>query len=203
MRRDAINRIAHLLAAAGIALVAVVGLVVFGPTDAAAINVVTFECSGGIGTIDVDVRGLGNTNICVDGTFEVDADCACVNNGGNCPADAKKQSITSTVDAGVSVEPKNGRVGGPGNNPQTIDVSSQISGASCSALQSSCGGGQTARAIIETVDATWRLCTTTAAAGEPCSCPASGSLATVLNGACDAGGVTFPGKKGSCLALFP
>ncbi len=178
-----------------VALAAVVGVIAFGSTNAeAAFNVFTFACTSS-GDISLDVRGLGNTNICVEGTFAVDADCACVNNGGNCPADTHKQTTESTTTAGVSVEPKNGRV------DTTIDFNPAV--ATCTALQSSCGGGQTARAIFATVDATYTLCTTTAPAGQPCTCAGQDTLATATDGACDTSGTLFAGKKNSCINLFP
>jgi hypothetical protein len=191
------NRAARSLVAAGLAVAAVVGVVAFGSTDAAAgFNVTTFQCTSNPGQVDLDVSGLGNTNICVEGTFVIDSDCACVGGGGNCTSDAKKNSTTTVTQAGVSVEAKNGRV----DKLVTVTVPS----ATCSDL--SCPNGQTARAIIQTTDGSFTLCKTSVAGGGACSCdPAEGGgeiLAEIGEGdACDTSAATFPGKHNSCANL--
>ena len=77
----------------GVALAAGLAFTAFGAGDARAqgFNVFTFECADSF-EVDVDIRGLGNTNICVTGTATLNEDCACVGGGGNCPVDAKKQT---------------------------------------------------------------------------------------------------------------
>ena len=190
------NRAARSFAVAGLALAAVMGVIAFSSTDAAAqgFNVFTFECTTG-GDVKLDVRGLGNTNVCLVGTLDVNADCACANGGGNCPVDAKKQSFESSFTVGFALEPKNGRVLTTVDGGEATDICSD---------NLSCPGGQTAKTVISTVDASWTLCTTTAAAGETCTCGGSGqqALGTLSDGACDTSGVVFAGKKSSCLNLF-
>src|SRR5262249_39724460 len=95
----------------GLALAAFVTSSAFGPGDArAGFNVKDFSCTTDPFGVHVDVSGLGNQNLCVDGSVTLSLDCACVGGGGNCPTDAKKQTVPVSSQAGQSVEPKNGRV---------------------------------------------------------------------------------------------
>jgi hypothetical protein len=195
MRRHIINRAAHSLAAVGIALLAMLGMVTFTSTDTAeaAFNVFTFACDSS-GDIKVDVRGLGNTNVCVDGSVHVEEDCACVNNSGSCPQATNKQSTDTTTDVSTVLQPKNGRV-------NTTVLSGVVVSNTCITPPSQCGSGQTARPINQLVEATWTLCTTTASPGEPCSCPQTGNLATTSGEGCTTS-THFESKNDSCDALF-
>jgi hypothetical protein len=202
MRRyTMMNRIARSLGVAAIALAVVVGVIAFGSTDAAAqgFNVVTFECVAGA-DLDADLRGLGNTNICLVFSAAVESDCACVNVGGNCPKDTHKQTTTTTQTSAVAVEPKNGRI------DDIFDAA--VAGGGCAALQDNCGTGQTARAIIQTTTVSWTACTTTAEAGAPCNCgtPPVSDIGASVSGAtdpdCQTSTIGFAGKKSSCLNLF-
>jgi hypothetical protein len=66
------------------------------------------------GTIKVSykVSGVGNEDLCVVSTTSFTANCACQNNGGNCPSDAKKQTTETPVAAGNIAEPRNGQING-------------------------------------------------------------------------------------------
>jgi len=180
------------------AVAAVVTVSAFGPGDArAAFNVKDFSCTTDPFGVHVDVSGLGNTNVCVDGSVTLSLDCACVGGGGNCPSDAKKQTVPVTSQAGQSVEPKNGRV----NTTFTLPIS--ISDGLCTEPQ--CGSGQDTKLIQwDTMapgsPATFRVCTTTTAGGQPCSCDGQPILDTTTCG--PTSNIVFPGKKNSCLALF-
>ncbi|MGH6841954.1 MAG: hypothetical protein ACREDV_07675 [Methylocella sp.] len=59
---------------------------------AQAFNVKDFSCKSPF-SVNVDVAGLGTKNLCVTGSATVDLSCACVGGGGNCPSDAKKQTV--------------------------------------------------------------------------------------------------------------
>jgi hypothetical protein len=56
-----------------------------------------FSCTTSPLGVHVDVGGVGNTNLCVTGSATVDLNCACVGGGGNCPTDAKKQTIPTPL----------------------------------------------------------------------------------------------------------
>jgi hypothetical protein len=91
---------------AGVAAAAVLAFTVFGISDArAAFNVKDFSCTTDPFGVHVDVAGLGNTNLCVEGVVVLNLSCACVGGGGNCPSDAKKQTTPFSSQAGQSVEP--------------------------------------------------------------------------------------------------
>src|SRR5438093_398679 len=92
--------------------IAAAAVMAMAPTEARAqsFNVVDFSCAGTAAAVDIDIRGLGNTDICVISTIEVDVDCACVGGGNNCPTDAKKQTTPNTSVVPTTIEPKNGRV---------------------------------------------------------------------------------------------
>ncbi|MGH8579338.1 MAG: hypothetical protein ACREVK_04130 [Gammaproteobacteria bacterium] len=95
----------------GIALAAVVVCTAFGPGDAHAGFVVKkFSCTTDPFGVIVDVSGLGNQNVCVEGSVNVNLNCACAGGGGNCPSDAKKQTTPTTIQSAQAVEPDNGRV---------------------------------------------------------------------------------------------
>jgi hypothetical protein len=165
----------------------------------AAFNVKDFSCTTDPFGVHVDVSGLGNQNLCVDGSVTLDLSCACVGGGGNCPSDAKKQTIPVDSQAGVSVEPKNGRV----NTTFTLPVS--ISDGLCTEPQ--CGSGQDTKLIKwdtfppEGSPATFRVCRTGSAAGQPCSCDGQPLLDTQTCG--PTSDIVFAGKRDSCLGLFP
>ena len=72
-------------------LVGAAGVALPGNAWAGAFNVFDFSCTAPLG-VKADVRGVGNTNLCVTGTATVDLSCACVGGGDNCPTDAKKQT---------------------------------------------------------------------------------------------------------------
>jgi hypothetical protein len=185
---------------AGVALAAAVTIGAFAPGEArAAFNVKDFSCTTDPFGVHVDVSGLGNTNVCVDGSVTLNLDCACVGGGGNCPSDAKKQTIPVSSQAGQSVEPKNGRV----NTTFTLPIS--ISDGLCTEPQ--CGGGQDTKLIQwdtspspPGMPATFRVCTTTEPGGQPCTCDGQPLLDTTTCG--PTSDIVFPGKKGSCLRLF-
>jgi hypothetical protein len=184
---------------ASLAAAAVLAFTAFGPGEArAADNVKDFSCTTDPFGVHVDVSGLGNTNVCVDGSVTLSLDCACVGGGGNCPNDAKKQTVPVSSQAGQSVEPKNGRV----NTSFTLPIS--ISDGLCTEPQ--CGGGHDTKLIQWDTSApgspaTFRVCTTTQPGGQPCSCDGQPILDTTTCG--PTSDIVFPGKIRSCLDLFP
>jgi hypothetical protein len=178
--------------AAGLAFTA------FGSGDARAqaFNVVTFECADSF-DVDVDIRGLGNTNLCVTGTDTLNEDCACVGGGGNCPVDAKKQTLTTTISAQTTLEPQNGRVNTSVSLPGTPPTD-----ATCAAALD-CPSGQRARLIqfdTEPDGTHFEACTTTAEVGQPCSCEGETVIAEADCPATST--IVFRGKQDKCLALF-
>ena len=197
MRRYMIKRAAQIFAAVGIALPAVLGMVTFTSTADAGFNVHTFTCTSG-GDIRVDVRGLGNTNVCVDANIHVAEDCACVNNSGSCPQATNKQSTDTDIETSFVLQPRNGRVN------TTLD--SGIGGSSsCIAPPAQCGTGQTPKPINQSVVGTFTLCTTSAQVGDPCSCPTNENDPAFLASASGGGCTTtahFESKNDSCDALF-
>jgi hypothetical protein len=189
---------------AGFALAAVVAFSAFGPGDTqAAFNVKELSCTGDPFGVRVDVSGLGNTNLCIEGSVTLNLSCACANNGGNCTSDAKKNTTAFEAQASQAVEPKNGRV------TTTFVLPVNVGDGLCEGDPTNlgCPGGQNAKLIeFEAVEpATFTVCTTDAAAGAPCTCegaPTQGDLPQTI--VCPPfGEILFPGKKNSCLALFP
>jgi hypothetical protein len=192
---------------AGVALAGMVGLLAFGATDAAAgrggepgaFKVNTFACSNGGTSVQVDITGLGNQNICVDGAINVDpANCACQSNSGSCPQAANKSSTQVTIDVSLVVEPKNGRVNTT-VGPTTLNVI-------CTEQGLQCGTGQTPTFVSGTASTAWAVCKTSLPAGEECSCDsATGSdlIQGSATGSCGPTSLTGdPGRKNSCLNLF-
>jgi len=158
-----------------------------------------FSCTTSPLGVHVDVGGVGNTNLCVTGSATVDLNCACVGGGGNCPADAKKQTTPTTVTTSQTLQPRNGRV----NANVSLPIS--LTDASCTAPQ--CGSGQTTKLIsfvTEDSQPTFTVCI----AGAPgptgeCSCDgAAGDLPETINCGPQSS-IVFPGKKNSCSSLFP
>jgi hypothetical protein len=182
---------------AGVALAAALAFNAFGSGEAqAAFNVKKFECTDT--GVNVDVSGLGGTNLCIEGSVVFDLFCACVNNGGNCPSDAKKQTTDLTAERSLAVEPKNGRVRTP------FDLIAEVGDGNCSGNPANlaCPGGQDAKLIkFESDGRVFTICTTDAAAGTPCSCegaPSVGDLPQTLT--CPPFGQDL---VDSCLNLFP
>jgi hypothetical protein len=182
---------------AAAALAAALALTAFGSKDARAQNVHTFACDDGFGVV-VDVRGLGNQNVCVDGVVDLELFCACTNRGGNCANDAKKQITPASVEASAALEPKNGRV----RSSLDLVVPGPRDDDECAGL--SCPGTQSAQLVgLETTsDATFRLCTTSALPGDECSCDTGELLASET---CTAAGqrTFFDDTSEDCQALFP
>jgi hypothetical protein len=182
-----------------VAAAAVLAFTAFGLSDVrAAFDVKDISCTTDPFGIHVDVSGLGNTNLCVDGSATLNLSCACVGGGGNCPSDAKKQTIPVNTQAGQSVEAKNGRV----NTTFTLPIS--ISDGLCTEPQ--CGNGQKTRLIEWDTSpptgspAKFRVCKTTVAGGGECSCDGQPILATKTCG--PTSDIVFSGKNDSCLDLF-
>jgi len=165
------------------------GLALPGNASAQAINVFDFSCGTTPFSVHVDVRGLGTTDVCVTSTATVDLSCACVGGGGNCPSDTAKQTTPTTFKSSATLEPKNGRV------DTTVALPISVSDASCTAP--ACGSGQTIKLIEWTTED--EQPTFTLSLG---SCESPGpALSTIECG--PTSGQPFPGKGGSCLALFP
>ena len=174
------------------AAAAVLAFAAFGLGDArAADNVKDFSCGTTPFSVNVDVSGLGTTDVCVTSFARVDLSCACVNNSGSCPQAANKATAALTVKNEATIEPKNGRV------HTTVNLPISVNDASCTA-PTGCGSGQSVKLIEFTTED--EQPTFTLLLGS-CDSP-SATLAGPINCGPTAG-QPFPGKGGSCLALFP
>jgi len=177
-------------AVAAAAVLAIGGLALPGNASAQAINVADFSCGTTPFSVNVDVKGLGTTDVCVTSTATVDLSCACVNHSGSCPQAANKATTPTTFKSSATVEPKNGRV------HTTVNLPIAVNDQSCTAPEG-CGSGQTVKLIEFTTEDSQP--TFTLATG---SCESPGPTLRTLN--CGpTSGQPFPGKGGSCLALFP
>jgi len=159
----------------------------------AGFNVFDFSCGSTPGSVNVDVRGLGSTDVCVSGTATLDLNCACVNNSGSCPQATNKASFSTTLNSNTTLQPKNGRV----NETDLAVLSLSASDKSCSE-PAQCGTGQKVKLISFTTEDSEPTFTLTQGA--------CGSGAATLAGPINCGpasGQPFPGKNDSCLALFP
>ena len=162
-------------------------------------HVNNFSCTTTPLGVHVDVGGVGNTNLCVTGSATVDLNCACVGGGGNCPTDAKKQTIPTTTSTSQTLQPRNGRV------VADVTLPLSLTDASCTAPQ--CGSGQTTKLISFTTEDSEPIFTV-CIAGPPsstgaCTCDgAAGGLPETINCGPESG-VVFPGKHNSCSSLFP
>jgi hypothetical protein len=186
---------------AAIAAAAVLAFTALGPGEARAqaFNVVKFDCTADPFGVIVDVRGLGNTDVCVEGSVSVDLNCACVGGGGNCPRDAKKQITAVTSETAEVLEPKNGRVTG------TVTLTSFApTDALCTTGETAltCPSGQTPKLIeFVTEGAEFTLCTDFTITPDGCSCdPGSRILDSTTCG--PTSDVVFSGKRNSCIDLF-
>jgi hypothetical protein len=156
----------------------------------AGFNVADFSCGSTPFSVNVDVKGLGNTDVCVTSVATVDLSCACVNNSGSCPQAANKATTPTTFKSSATLEPKNGRV------HTTVNLPISLNDASCTAPEG-CGAGQTVKLIEFTTEDSQP--TFTLSAG-PCD-----STGATLAGPLNCGPTAaqpFPGKGDSCLALF-
>jgi hypothetical protein len=176
---------------AAVAAAAVLAFTAFSGDARAAFNVKDFSCGTTPFSVNVDVSGLGSTDVCVTSVATVDLSCACVNNSGSCPQAANKATTPTTIQSAATIEPKNGRV------HTTVNLPFSPTDASCTAPEG-CGSGQTVKLIEFTTQDSQP--TFTLFQG-PCG-STTGTLAGPLNcGPTSA--QPFPGKSGSCLALFP
>jgi hypothetical protein len=179
-------------------LAAVAVTIAVAPSDARAqaINVVEFSCASGntIG-VNIDIRGLGNTDLCVVSTITENLDCACVGGGGNCPTDTKKQTTPTTNTSAQQVEPKNGRVFIQPFTPANVTPTSSQCGLTCPS-------GQTPTLIQFEGSGNFKVCTVAPGTCTTDSCN-SNTIATA--GPCGSTGeiVEFAGKHNSCVQLFP
>jgi hypothetical protein len=186
--------------------IAAAAMIALAPTDAGAqsLNVKTFNCPETTTTVTVDVSGLGNTNVCVDGSVSLILNCACENSGGNCPNDQNKQTVPTTAESQEVLEPKNGRV----RTTVSIELPDQDDDALCQTEPPvlNCPGGQDEALVgFQTTSlTTWILCTTTAAVGDPCSCPDTGPtvLATDTCGETPGQLIEFNDVGQDCRDLF-
>lgn len=74
--------------------------------------------SNGNITVSFKISGVGNGNLCVVSSGTFTADCACENNGGNCPSSANKQSTPVAASTGQSFASTNGQISGT----ETLDA---------------------------------------------------------------------------------
>jgi len=176
---------------AAVAAAAVLAFTAFSGDARAAFNVKDFSCGTTPFSVNVDVSVLGSTDVFVTSVATVDLSCACVNNSGSCPQAANKATTPTTIQSAATIEPKNGRV------HTTVNLPFSPTDTSCTAPEG-CGSGQTVKLIEFTTQDSQP--TFTLFQG-PCG-STTGTLAGPLNcGPTSA--QPFPGKSGSCLALFP
>src|SRR5437016_4358036 len=95
------------VAAAAVLAFTAVGL---GDAHAQAFNVNSFMCSSTPFGVDLDVSGLGHTDLCVIGTANINLDCACAGGGGNCTSDTAKNTTSASISTSQDLKPKNGSV---------------------------------------------------------------------------------------------
>jgi len=192
--RSLVKTVPFVTAVAGFALAALVG--VFAPSDAAAqaFNVRAFSCttteSGA--QIDVDIRGIGNTDICVSGTVTSSQNCACVSSSGSCPQATNKASLSSSSTVSAVLEPKNGNVRG------TVPVDLTVS-ETCGIEPTQCGAGQTVTLISHSTTGPIQACTSFEF-DEDNNCVCTGGV--IANTTCSESDVDFAGRRNSCIKLF-
>jgi len=178
---------------AAVAAGAVLAFTAFGlgHAHAQAFNVNKFQCSATPFGVDVDVSGLGHTDLCVIGTASINLNCACAGGGGNCTSDAKKNTTSATASTDVELQPKNGRV------VATVTVPFSTSDSQCTTGDNplTCPSGQTAKLVEFAASEEFRLCISDGKS--PCGCASELDKIT-----CNSSGTPFPGKKNSCLNLF-
>ena len=175
-----------------VAALAVLGFTAFASSDAGAgFNVNKFSCSSTPFGVDIDVSGLGNSDICVIGTANIGLNCACVGGGGNCTSDAKKATTSTDVSTSQEVESKNGRA------IATVTVPFTTSDAQCTTGTNplTCPSGQTPRLVEFAASEDFQLCVSDGAS--QCGCERELDSIT-----CTSSGTPFPGKRNSCLAQF-
>jgi hypothetical protein len=83
--------------------------------------------SSGDVIVNFKISGVGNGDLCVVSSGTFTADCACENNGGNCPSSANKQSTPVAESTGQSFQSTNGQIKGT----ETLDAPT---GSTCSGL---------------------------------------------------------------------
>jgi hypothetical protein len=174
----------------GVALAAVLAFTAFlGDARAQSFNVNKFSCSTTPFGVDVDVSGLGHTDICVIGTAHIDLNCACAGGGGNCTSDAKKKTFSTDSSTSQEVQQKNGRA------IATVSVPFSATDSQCAAALT-CPSGQNEKLVSFSASEDFQLCASNGAS--PCGC--AKELDTIT---CNTSGTPFSGKRNSCLALFP
>jgi hypothetical protein len=192
---------------ASVALAAGLAFTAFGANDAGAqggsFHIDELTCTTTPFGVVFDIGGVGNTNICVEGSADVDLNCACVGGGGNCPTDAKKQVLTATLTSSEAVEPRNGQATGTA----TLDFAPTNGLCTSGDPALTCPSGQKSTLVsweIPTGGAVFTVCTTEEAAGDPCTCvgaPTAGELPETIT--CGpTSDIVFAGKRGNCAALF-
>ena|SRR5689334_10631235 len=82
--------------------------------------------------VSFKISGVGNGDLCVVSSGTFTADCACENNGGNCPSAANKQSTAVAESTGQSFQATNGQIKGT----ETLDAPNE------SACTLTCPSGQ-------------------------------------------------------------
>jgi hypothetical protein len=182
---------------AGVALAAGLAFTAFGSEDASAqARRTSLECTilgDGSVVYDFAISGVGNEDLCVVAASDFEFDCACVNNGGQCPNAAAKQTLEESASEGLNLEPRNGQITGQ------ITVSAEAEGA-CDDL--SCPG-QTATLIQVTTDpGTLQVFEDFTTTDSTCT-PEEGARA-IRTARCDVQSQTqeFGDPSEDCLALF-
>ena len=179
---------------AAVVAATVLAFTAFGLGDAHAqsFHVNNFSCSSTPFGVDVDVGGVGNTDLCVIGSASINLNCACAGGGGNCTSDAKKNTSTATASTSADLQPRNGQVSA------TVTIPFSTSDSQCSAL--ACPSGQKAKLVEFAASETFRLCISNGAPSCGCAQDTHQLDETIT---CLSSGTPFPGKKNSCLSLFP
>jgi len=146
--------------------------------------------------VDVDVSGLGHTDLCVIGNATINLDCACAGGGGNCTSASAKNTTSSSASTSQEVQPKNGTVS------TTVTIPFSTSNSQCAAL--TCPSGQTAKLVEFSASEQFTLCKVvspnTQCSGPTPTCASTDVLDSIT---CNSSGTPFPGKHNSCSALFP
>jgi hypothetical protein len=146
--------------------------------------------------VNVDVGGLGNDDICVIGTTDINLNCACAGGGGNCTSDAKKNTTTASTSTAQEVQSKNGRV----NTTITIPFAANDAQCTTGPNPLTCPSGQREKLVSFAATGHFQLCISgpPMQPGQACGCAEELDAVT-----CNTSGTPFPGKRNSCSALFP
>ena len=148
----------------------------------------TADSNGNI-TVSFKISGVGNGNLCVVSSGTFTADCACENNGGNCPSSANKQSTPVAESTGQSFQSTNGQISG-------TELLAAPTGSACSSLN--CPGQTPILAeVVEPQPVTVQVFDTFTTSDNTCT----GTGTPVKSGTCSVRPQAIVFNK-TCAALF-